>query len=210
MGCRFALLGRLRHSRKRIDRGELVGDLTTIGRHADAKIETMGMLRAMVRFNVTPGKRLNNPPSDDSAFEVHLRFDSEAECVAYADMRPWPNRPVQQTVPLGSENFQLHIVEVALQQFVKECSGTRRRPSAAIKRTGADLGDESRSRAWHVDGGLDRSKLGASFRAPIPITLQSATGDSSIGVCTTPARLLLWRAPMRTVEGRHPTNTTDA
>jgi hypothetical protein len=97
----------------------------------------MGMLRAMVRFNVTPGKRLNNPPSDDSAFEVHLRFDSEAECVAYADMRPWPNRPVQQTVSLGSENFQLHIVEVALQQFVKECSGTRRRPSAAIKRTGA-------------------------------------------------------------------------
>jgi len=101
MGSRFALLGRLRHSRMRIDRGELVGDLTTIGRHADAKIETMGMLRAMVRFNVTPGKRLNNPPSDDSAFEVHLRFDSEAECVAYADMRPWPNRPVQQTVPLG-------------------------------------------------------------------------------------------------------------
>lgn len=136
----------------------------------------MGMLRAMVRFNVTPGKRLNNPPSDDSAFEVHLRFDSEAECVAYADMRPWPNRPVQQTIPLGSENFQLHIVEVALQQFVKECSGTRRRPSAAIKRTGADLGDESRSRAWHVDRGLDRSKLGASFRAPSPITLQSAAG----------------------------------
>jgi|GEM_PF-3966535 hypothetical protein len=91
-------------------------------------------------------------------------------------MRPWPNRPVQQTVPLGSENFQLHIVEVALHQFVKECSGTRRRPSAAIKRTGADLGDESRFRAWHVDGGLDRSRSGAFFRAPIPITLQSATG----------------------------------
>jgi hypothetical protein len=82
MGSRFALLGRLRHSRMRIDRGELVGDLTTIGRHADAKIETIGMLRAMVRFNVAPGKRLNNPPSDDSAFEVHLRFDSEAERVA--------------------------------------------------------------------------------------------------------------------------------
>jgi hypothetical protein len=142
MGSRFALLGRLRHSRMRIDRRELVGDLTTIGRHADAKIETMGMLRAMVRRNVTPGKRLNNPPSDDSAFEVHLRFDSEAECVAYADMRPWPDRPVQQTVPPGSENFQLHIPE-------------------------------------HSAG-------------------------SSIGVCTTPARLLLWRAPMRTVEGRHP------
>jgi hypothetical protein len=127
------------------------------------------MLRAMVRFNVTPGKRLNNPPSDDSAFEVHLRFDSEAQCVAYADMRPWPNRPVQQTVPLGSENFQLHIVEVALQQFVRECSGTRRRPSTAIKRAGADLGDESRSRAWHVDGVL----IGASQAPPAERQSQS-------------------------------------
>jgi hypothetical protein len=67
----------------------------------------MGMLRAMVRFNVTPGKRLNNPPSDDSAFEVHLRFDSEAECVAYADMRPWPNRRCSKPSPLAqrTSNF---------------------------------------------------------------------------------------------------------
>jgi hypothetical protein len=161
----------------RIDRGELVGDLATIGRHADAKIETMGSLRAMVRFNVTTGKRLNNPPSDDSGFEVHLRFDSEAECVAYADMRPWPNRPAQQTVPLGSENFQLHIVEVALRQFMKECSGTRRRPSAAIKRTRADLGDESRSRLRMSTGAL----IGASEAPPSEhqsLTLQSATAQS--------------------------------
>lgn len=107
MGSRFALLGRLPHSRMRIDIGELVGDLTTISQHADAKIEAMGLQRAMVRFNVTPGKRLNNPPSDDSVFEVHLRLDSEAECVAYADMRPWPNLPMQQTVPLAqrTSNF---------------------------------------------------------------------------------------------------------
>ena len=47
--------------------------------------------------------------------------------------------------------------------------------------------------------------------APIPIAIQvpappGHSAVSSLGICTTPARMLLWRAPMRTVKGRHPTN----
>ncbi len=47
--------------------------------------------------------------------------------------------------------------------------------------------------------------------SPIPIAVKVPAAPehsavSSIGVCTTPARMRLWRALMSVVEGRHPTN----
>jgi hypothetical protein len=45
----------------------------------------MGMLRAMARFNVTPGKRLNNPPCDVRAGRG---FSSPARPAAFKQLQP--------------------------------------------------------------------------------------------------------------------------
>ncbi|MGF6787192.1 hypothetical protein OKW27_001505 [Paraburkholderia sp. 35.1] len=69
-----------------------------------------------------------------------------------------------------------------------------------------------RASSRHQPGSPDLTVIPTSrATAPIPIAIQvpAAPGHSavsSIGVCTTPARMLLWRAPMCTVKGRHTTN----
>ncbi|CAG9250843.1 hypothetical protein [Paraburkholderia caribensis] len=97
---------------------EFARDLEASGRHAKVELAPHDSRWISVTFNVKPGTRISANASDNSAFLVKLNADDTAQCESYADQRSGTR--AGDANPIGSESFQLHIVEVALQDFLND------------------------------------------------------------------------------------------